>query len=168
MRFSVLFILLNIGVYWITGAQKTRYIIMFVPFIMTIISYLYWQAEKQAAEKLDKYIKYTGLFFCLGFVSLLALPFFVEVGWWKVLPFACTLLVFLIIFFRARQYRLWLFITGFVLIRLIYATIGLPVKGQKEFDYQQLAKGIVLKSNHQPVYYWGQPDTPVLDRKSVV
>lgn len=159
VRFSVLFILLNIGVYWITGAQKTRYIIMFVPFIMTIISYLYWQAEKQAAEKIDKYIKYAGLFFCLGLVGLLALPFFVEVSWWKVLPFACTLLVFLIIFFRAHQYRLWLFITGFVLIRLIYATIGLPVKGQREFDYQQLAKGIVLKSNHQPVYYWGRADT---------
>jgi len=159
VRFSALFFLLNIGVYWITGAQKTRYIIMFIPFIMTIITYVYWQAEKQAAEKIDKYLTYTGLFFCLGLVGLLALPFFVKVSWWNVLLFACLLLVFLIIFFRGHQYRIWLFITGFILLRLIYAVIGLPVKGQREFDYQELAKGIALKSNYQPVYYWGRPDT---------
>ncbi|HKO78841.1 MAG TPA: glycosyltransferase family 39 protein [Chitinophagaceae bacterium] len=159
VRFSVLFILLNIGVYWITGAQKTRYIIMFVPFIMTVISYVYWQAEKHAPEKMDKFIKYAGLLFCLALVGLLALPFFVDVNWWKISLFTGLLLVFLIIFFRVRQYRIWLFITGFILIRLIYAVIGLPVKGEKEFNYRELAKGVALKTNYQPVYYWDKPDT---------
>jgi len=159
VKFSALFILLNIGVYWITGAQKTRYIIMFIPFAMTIISYVYFQAEKQAPEKFNHYLKYAGLFFCIILIGLLALPLFSDVSWWSTLGFATLLLVFLIIFFRIQQYRIWLFITGFILVRLIYAAIGIPVKEQGEFDYEELAKGIVSKSNAQQIYYWGYPDT---------
>ena len=166
VRFSLLFVLLNIGVYWITGAQKTRYIIMFVPFMMTIISYVYWQAEKQAPEKVDKYIKYAGLFFCLVLIGLLILPFFVDVNWWEIPVFASLMLLLLIVYFRVRRYRMWLFITGFILIRLIYAAIGLPAKGQGEFDYEELTKGIAAKSNYQQVYYWDQPDT--LDMNVVI
>ncbi len=159
VRFSVLFFLLNIGVYWITGAQKTRYIIMFIPFIMTIVSYLYWQAEKPAPEKFNKYFGYTGLFFFLVLVSLLALPFFADISWGKVLAFAGLLSVFLIFFYKVRQYRIWLFITGFILVRLTYASIGIPVKAHGEFDYERLAKGIAANSKGQQVYYWGRPDT---------
>ncbi len=97
--------------------------------------------------------------FAWGWLVCWQFPFLSEVGWWKVLLFASLLLVFLVIFFRSSQYRIWLFITGFILLRFIYAVIGLPVKGEREFDYKELAKGIVLKSNYQPVYYWGRPDT---------
>lgn len=159
VRFSILFIFLNIGVYWITGAQKTRYIIMFIPFAMTIISYVYWQTERENPEKLNQYLKYAGFFFGLVLIGLPVLPFFADVSWGKILPFAGLLLVFLIIFFRTRRYRIWLFITGFILVRLTYAAVGIPAKAQGEYNYEELTKNIVTKSNAQQIDYWGYPDT---------
>jgi 4-amino-4-deoxy-L-arabinose transferase-like glycosyltransferase len=158
-RFSILFIVLNIGVYWFTGAQKNRYIIMFIPFVMTIISYMCWRFEQQEPGKLDKYLKYTGFLFCLALIGLLVLPFFVSVEWWKILVFGIVLLTFIVFFFRVGQYRLWLCITGFVLLRFIYAAVGIPIKSKGEFNYETLAKDVAAASHFQPVYYWDRPDT---------
>jgi 4-amino-4-deoxy-L-arabinose transferase-like glycosyltransferase len=108
VRFSFLFIILNIGVYWFTGAQKNRYIIMFIPFVMTMISYMCWRFEQQEPGKLDKYLKYAGYIFCLALIGLLVLPFFADVEWWKILVFGGVLLAFVVFFFRASQYRVWL------------------------------------------------------------
>lgn len=159
VKFSVLFILLNLGVYWITGAQKTRYIIMFIPFATTIISYVYWQKEKQEPEIVDRWIKYAGIFFFLAAGGLILSPFFSEVSWVKVLPFAGLLLSFLFFFYRAQQKRIWLFVTGFVLVRLTYASIGIPIKEKGEYDYEELAQNIVAKTNALSINYWGYPDT---------
>ncbi|MGZ8552005.1 MAG: ArnT family glycosyltransferase [Chitinophagaceae bacterium] len=159
VRFSILFILLNIGVYWVTGAQKTRYIIMFIPFAMTIISYIYWQTAKLYPGKVDQYLKYSGLFFCLVLIGLLILPFLYDVSWLPILAFAGLFVVFLIAFLRFRQYRIWLFLTGFILVRLTYAAIGIPAKARGEYDYEKLTKNIITKSRAQQIGYWGYPDT---------
>jgi len=163
VKFSFLFILLNIGVYWITAAQKTRYIIMFIPFFTTIISYVYWQYEKNNTGRFNQYLKYAGLLFVLLLAGLLALPFFIDVAWWKVLGLAMVLIGFLFLFYRTRQSRIWLFITGIVLIRLIYAATGIPEKAKREYDYEGKIKAMALKNNNQQVYYWAQPNTLNLD-----
>jgi hypothetical protein len=159
VKFSLLFIVLNIGVYWITGAQKTRYIIMFIPFAMTIISYVYGQWVKQGPGKLNQYLKYAGLFFCLVFICVLVIPFFSDTSWMKILPFAALWVVFLFIFFSFPRYRIWLFILGIILTRFSYATIGIPVKEKGETDYEMLATDIVRKANASQVHYWGYPDS---------
>ncbi len=159
VKFSILFILLNIGVYWFTGAQKNRYIIMFIPFVMTIISYVCWQFEQLHPGKLDKYLKYAGFFFVLILIGLLGLPFFSGVNVWTVLLFGSILVAFIVIFFRSNQYRIWLFVAGFILLRLIYGVIGIPEKAKGEFSYETLAKNVATASNFQPVYFWDHPDT---------
>jgi 4-amino-4-deoxy-L-arabinose transferase-like glycosyltransferase len=159
VRFSVLFILLNIGVYWITAAQKTRYIIMFIPFVTSIISFVYWQYEKQHPGKFNQYLKYAGLLFALVVAALLVLPFVTNIDWWRALAFAIVLTGFLFLFYRTSQSRIWLFIAGVVLIRLIYGVIGISEKGKREFDYEGMIKAMAAKNNNQEVYYWAKPDT---------
>jgi 4-amino-4-deoxy-L-arabinose transferase-like glycosyltransferase len=158
VRFSILFILFNIGVYWITGAQKTRYIYMFIPFFMIVTSYVYQQWEKQYPVKINHFLKYAGILFCLSLVALLGLPFFLKVSLWKILFFGSLLFIFIILFFRLHQYRIWLFIIGFIFLRLIYAEIGIPLKRQREFDYKSLVNGMSSKNNNQRVYFWGKQD----------
>jgi hypothetical protein len=73
------------------------------------------------------------------------------------------LVAFLIIYYRFSQYRIWLFIAGFMMTRLIYAAIGIPLKEKGETDYEALATGIARKNNFKPINYWGYPDTLNLD-----
>lgn len=158
-RFAGLFILLNIAVYWITGAQKTRYIIMFIPFAMTIAAYIYWQWEKQNSAGINSYLKFAGLFFFLVTGALLALVFFVAVDWWKVAGFASLMVVFLFFYYRTSRYRIWMFLLGFILTRLVYAAIGIAAKEKGQYDYEGLAFSIAAGNNYQPVDFWGYPDT---------
>jgi hypothetical protein len=55
--------------------------------------------------------------------------------------------------------RVWLCITGFILVRFIYGVVGIPLKSKGEFNYEALAKGVAAASRFQPVYYWDRPDT---------
>jgi 4-amino-4-deoxy-L-arabinose transferase-like glycosyltransferase len=158
VKFSLLFIVFNIGVYWITGAQKTRYVIMFIPFVMNICVYVLGQMKKNHFNQLNTWLKYSGFIFVLVLAGLIALPFFVTVDWWKVLLFVGIMLVFMYQYFKLIDYRVWLFVTGIIFMRLIYATIGLPIKRQKEFDYKLLATTLASKNNFKEVSFWGPPD----------
>jgi hypothetical protein len=164
VRFSVLFILFNIGVYWSTAAQKTRYIFMFIPFAMTWIAWIYDQWEKKYPAKADKYLKYAGTIFVLALAGLLAVPFYSPVAAGKVVACFVPLALLTVFYFRYQSYRLWLFITGLVLIRFCYALIGLPLKKEKEFDYKKMIEAMVERTGYKDqVYFWGKADTLNLD-----
>lgn len=158
-RFAGLFILLNIWVYWITGAQKTRYIIMFIPFVMTIVAYIYWQWEKRDAAAINRYLKFAGLFFIAVAVALPVLGFVVDITWELAVLMTVLMVIFIYCYYRAAQYRIWLFLLGFIFTRLIYAAVGIPAKEKGETDYERLAFDIAAIDNSRPVDYWGHPDT---------
>ena len=163
VRFSALFILFNIMVYWVTGAQKTRYIVMFIPFVMTMAAYIYWQWEKLNPAFVRRCLKIAGSFFCLVIIALLAMPFISAVDLWKVLLPAGVMILFLTIYFRAQHHMIWLFLLGFILTRLIYAAVGIPEKAGGQYSYRDLAHRLVMENNNQPVYFWGHPETLNLD-----
>jgi 4-amino-4-deoxy-L-arabinose transferase-like glycosyltransferase len=155
VKFSLLFIALNIEIYWITGAQKTRYIIMFIPFVMNVVIYVFDQMKKDYSKQLDNWLKYFGFGFVLILAGLIALPFFESVDRWKVFLSGIILLVFIFQYFKCAEYRIWLFLTGIILLRLIYATVDLPLKKQSEFDYKLLTTTLLSKNNFRQVRFWG-------------
>ncbi|HMU48046.1 MAG TPA: glycosyltransferase family 39 protein [Chitinophagaceae bacterium] len=163
IRFSIFFILFNIPVYWLTGAQKTRYIIMFIPFVMSIVVYLIKQVEEQLPALFDKIFRYAGILFVFVLASIIMLPFFAKVEWGYSLLFSGFLLFFLILYYRSRQYRIWLFLTGVIFVRLIYASIGIPLKKQKEFDYHEMAMRLAEKNNFHEIRFWAKSEKLPLD-----
>ncbi len=163
VKFSFLFIVFNIGLYWITGIAKLRYIYMFVPFAMNIFVYLYSQFEEQHRGLINKYLKYTGAIFCLLLGAIVMLAFFFPVNAWLVAGSVIILSVFLFVFFREQDQRIWLFVTGMVLLRLVYAVIGIPVQQKGMFDYRPVMATVTEKANGQPLLFYMPADTLNLD-----
>jgi 4-amino-4-deoxy-L-arabinose transferase-like glycosyltransferase len=163
VKFSFLFIVFNIGVYWITGIAKLRYIYMFVPFFMIIFVHLYRQFEQRHPGLVNKYLKYLGFIFILLLASILVLPFFVKVDLWITLGAAVILAFFLIAYFKRNDNRVWFFVSAIVLIRLIYAAIGIPLQQKGMFDYRPMMESVVQGSGGQQVRFYLPPDTLNLD-----
>jgi len=163
--FSILFIVFNIPVYWLTGAQKTRYIIMFIPFVMNIVVYVLMQAEEILPEWCDKIFKIAGAFFVIVFGLIVLFPFFTGGDWRSSIFFGLLMLLFILLYYKtgSSQYRVWLFVTGIILTRLIYASIGIPYKKQKEFDYHNMAMALAEKNNFQEIRFWAKPEKLPLD-----
>jgi 4-amino-4-deoxy-L-arabinose transferase-like glycosyltransferase len=159
VKFSFLFIVFNIWIYWITGMPKLRYIYRFVPFAMNILVHLYDQFEKMTPGLLHKYLKYAGIIFCLVFVGIMLLPFFFEIDLWLIVGSAIIFLFFLIAFFKQSSQRLWLMIVGVVLTRLVYSAVGIPLQSKGIIDYRPMFATMAQKANGEPVSLFLPVDT---------
>ncbi|MCU7550017.1 glycosyltransferase family 39 protein [Chitinophagaceae bacterium LB-8] len=160
VRFSILFIIFNIGVYWFTGRPKLRYVYMFLPFFYTILAYLYWKYKSHYFSTISKFLKYTGFLFLLILGGVVVLPFFLNVSIFWVVLMAVALLIFSYNYFRQSRFSIWFFIIGVVLTRLVYAALIVPVEHERSsMRYDLFIKEIGMANNHQPVTYWSPADS---------
>ena len=163
VKFSFLFIVLNIGVYWFTGVPELRYIYMFTPFVMNIVVHLYDQFQKQNPGVIEKYLKYAAIIFFILLGGVIALPFFYKEVIWQVVLIAGILALFLFLFLKYKSYRLWLLITGIILMRLTYAVVGIPVQMKGLIDYRNSMITFAEKNNNQSLNFWMPVDTINMD-----
>lgn len=65
--FGCIFIAANLPVYWITGTLANRYIYMFMPFVLTALAWLFYEAKKTSSGFLQKIglNTFLGLALCL-------------------------------------------------------------------------------------------------------
>ncbi|HEX7848082.1 MAG TPA: glycosyltransferase family 39 protein [Chitinophagaceae bacterium] len=163
VKFSFLFIVFNIAVYWFTGIAKLRYIYMFIPFAMNIFVYLYEQFDQQNPGLINKYLKYVGVLFIIIFGAVLALPFFYDINTWLIIGLSVSLMIFLLAYFKPADNRIWLFIAGLILTRLVYAIIGIPIQSKGMADYRPMMTAMVKKANGEPVQFYLPADSLKLD-----
>ena len=160
VRFSFLFIVFNIGVYWVSGASKLRYVYMFMPFFIIILTQLYKQMVEAKPVLVDRFLRWAGLVFCLILGSILALPFFYKLNGSILFVFALLFLLFLFSYYKTPyRTRIWFFIGGLILCRFVYATIGIPLQKKGMFDYGEQVKTLAIKTNKPPINLWLAPDT---------
>ena len=67
VKFSILFILFNIWVYWFASSSKLRYVYAFVPFGMNIIVATYEHFATMYPRMVDKLLRYGAVLFILLF-----------------------------------------------------------------------------------------------------
>ena len=165
VKFSLLFILFNIWVYWFASSTKLRYVYAFVPFAMNIIAAAYEHFVARNPRMVDKFLRYGAILFILVLAGLLVMPFFYSQYTTLSLISAAMIGVFLFVFFQPQliDYRVWLFITGLVLVRFIYALIGIPIQKNKMFDYEKQAAIVFNSTNGEPLSYYLPPDSLHLD-----
>ena len=157
VKFSFLFIVYNIWVYWLTGQPKARYVYMFVPFGVTILSFAYWQVSKANNFLLDKSLKYLGTIFLLILLAVLMLPFFAAVPSFLVFLLSIFLFIFLFFYFRISVNRIWLFIAGVILCRLVYSSLFIPIQHEKNATYGRNIKKAAEKLHLEPITFWAPP-----------
>ena len=136
---------------------------MFVPFAMNIFVHLYGQFEQQNAGLIDKYLRYATGFFYILLAAVIALPFIMEVNTWMIIGSAIILSVFLITYTSQSSHRLWFFIVGIILARLLYSGIGIPLQHKGMFDYRPMMASVVRNADGQPVKFYLPADTLKLD-----
>jgi len=163
VKFSLLFIVLNIGVYWITGVAKLRYIYMFVPFAMNVIVVIYEQFEKANPGILNKYLRYTAFIFLFVLGVVLVLPFFFKLNLWLIGSSATMLFFFLLTFFKKNEIRIWLLVSGLVITRLVYSAIGIPLQNKNLYDFRPVMASIAEKAGYQSIGFYLPADTLKLD-----
>ncbi len=157
VRFSFLFIVYNIWVYWLTGQPKARYVYMFVPFACTILAFIYSEVSKRNSERLEKALKYFGIVFVLVLLAIIALPFFEPVPSLLIFLLSAGLIVFIYFYFRTPINKIWLFVSAVVLIRLIYSSIFIPVQYEKIANYSRNTKLVAEKLHSEPLIFWAPP-----------
>ena len=165
VKFSILFILFNIWVYWFASSTKLRYVYVFVPFAMNVIIAAFEDLSTRYPKLVDKFLRYGALLFILVFVGLLVLPFYYAQYTALSLIGAAMLGIFLFIYFQRRfaQWRVWLFITGLVLVRFTYALVGIPIQKESMFDYEKQAAVVFNSTKGEQLTYYLPPDSLRLD-----
>jgi hypothetical protein len=77
LSFSVLFILVNIPLYWFSGDFKARYLYMFLPFLCTLLAYFFLQHRNELpiiSKIVNRIFDSLVIILPLGFISFLFIP----------------------------------------------------------------------------------------------
>lgn len=152
--FSILFIAFNIWVYWLTGQPKIRYVYMFVPFACTIFTQVFHRFTEKHPDWLNRLLKYLSPLFVIVFMVIIAFPFFVKTNISWVIFLAIVTGCFNIAYYRKTQQRIWFFLAGYMLLRLVYAALFIPLQRQSIESYNDRVMKMVAATGKAPVQYW--------------
>ena len=164
LLFSVIFILCNIPLYWITADFKSRYIYMFFPFIATLLSYFFFEATDQQGQWRTNVERGLGVVIGLSIVAYTALPFLPQLIGVKgllVKSIAMILLVGLVFYYYQKQpIQRWYSLVVFVLVmRLGFNLFYLPAAAVQSDSmvYRNHVKEVLQITEKNPVHWAGEP-----------
>lgn len=160
VRFSFLFILINILPYWFTGHPKMRYVYMFLPFAMIIIANIVVLLGEQYRQMVDKILRWLIILFAGLLIGLIVLPFYKTVPVVSVVVGAVLLAVFIFLYWKAARPNLLLyFCAGIVLLRLVFSITFLPLrKDQMSLRYDKQMQAMATANNNGPVTFYTKPN----------
>jgi 4-amino-4-deoxy-L-arabinose transferase-like glycosyltransferase len=153
VHFSLLFILLNLWVYWFTGQPKIRYVYMFLPFACTVLAFIYYRFVEQDSAAFERLLKPFGFVFPVVLFALGALVFLEKKTLVPAVLFALAFLGLAHTYFWGNLNRLGVLIAGIILIRLTYAALFIPFQYKGVENFQAHVQKIIEKTRGAPIYY---------------
>ncbi len=157
VKFSILFIIFNIGVYWFTGQPKIRYVYMFLPFACTFLAYIYQRYAEERPQAFNKILRLFGFIFLAVGIGICVVPFFEKLPLLPVVVFALVFLLLSYRYFFDAKPRIWLMIVGIVLMRLLYAVLFIPLQHKALNNYQLIVNNMVGKTGGAPIVFKASP-----------
>ncbi|HEV7332971.1 MAG TPA: glycosyltransferase family 39 protein [Flavisolibacter sp.] len=155
VRFSILFILFNLWVYWFTGQPKIRYVYMFLPFACTVLAYIYYRFTEVNPGAFHRILRPFGFIFLAVALAVFILPFIEETSFILVMFFGGTLGILTYRYFFGSEKRMWLLIGGIILLRLMYAALFIPLQYKGLNNYQPIVQTMVKQTHGTPMYFKG-------------
>ena len=158
-RFSILFIVFNIWVYWFTGRPIMRYVYMFLPFAFSIIACIYWKFSLQFPGRIEKWLRQLMWLFVLVLIAVILFPCFKPVSLTGTIIIAVALISFTYFFFQKNTIKLWQVGMGFIILRLAYAWLVIPVQNELiNPHYKKEIAAMVQVAQNNQVVYWTPPE----------
>ncbi len=162
LRFCMLFVLANIGVYWLSPGTRERYLYMFIPFLLPVITWFFlkYRQENGLAQKLI-----TWIFGVLLVVTLLIFPLLPFIPYTSKLPYigliavGGTLLALPVVYgyFKQVHLRIYYIVLATVLLRLGFDAIMIPARyiNENEAHYEKAALRMIQLAGGKPIYFTG-------------
>ncbi len=159
LRFSILFIVCNIWVYWFFGVVKLRYSYMFYPFMTLFFSVIFDHYSRFI--NLNKILKYVGFAFIILILATLVLPVIFKVEIFTFIIVISFLAFFIYKYFNTHSNLIWLFAFGIIIVRFAYAAIYMPVMddNRKSTKYRIPLKQAAAFMGNDTMRFYSKPDT---------
>lgn len=171
--FSIIFILSNIIIYWISPGIRNRYIYMFIPFLSIILAFIFNNLSKNNSTDLllNKKIPLIGI--VLSIIAMLVFPLFTKVSEhaehkWIIIPIFVSILIFLFFtLFKTKNYSILYFVLAIVIGRLWFNFAVLPYLESRSngIFYKSHIQNINKITNSEKVFWTGRPITYQPDLK---
>jgi hypothetical protein len=93
---------------------------------------------------------------------VIGFPFFEKTSMAWVIALALGFSVLLWMYYKDAERRIWWFLTGYMLLRLVYAALFIPLQRKGIESYNEHITQVVKKTGKNDVFYWADPyDFPV-------
>ena len=161
MKFCAIIFLANILIYWISPGTRSRYIYMLYPFLIVIFTFIFLE-NKAHYPRLVKFLEGLGIFIfgvlAIAGVGVLFVP---EIsakmeGWGYSIILTLTALLLLFLFIKNRKHVLLWIILAFIVARIGFDIIVLPVRAA-EGEHVQFKKDAEIITNiakGDQLYLW--------------
>ncbi len=163
LRFSLLFLLANLPLYWISGDHKSRYLYMFLPFLATLLAYFYEKGRHLRPQWAVYFRLFLFSIMTIGTIAFLLPPFLpwtsdLPAVWWKTFLVSALGISLWIAARRQSVQRLWYFLLFLLVCRLAMNFNYLPLieKGSSHLSYRQHVNNILEITGDAPVHWAGQ------------
>ena len=159
LTFSILFIVANLWLYWISSGTKNRYLYMFMPFFMVLLAH---QFELKKVYEKDWFRKLVGGILVLVTLAMAALPFIPAlegisngIVWAAIAVALGGGLLFL--YFQKRVTPVLLFVGAMILTRLAFNVFYLPTlqADPNTLIYRSHVEEILAITGDEAVYFTG-------------
>lgn len=163
--FSIIFILSNVLVYWLSPGVRVRYLYMFMPFLTILLAFVFSNLSESVQSNLilNKKVPFIGI--SLSIIAILIFPFFTRVS--QHVEQIClieSLFVFVLLFllfvlFRTKNYSILYFVLTIVIGRLWFNFAVLPYFESKSNGdlYKSHVQNINKITNNNKVLWTGRP-----------
>jgi 4-amino-4-deoxy-L-arabinose transferase-like glycosyltransferase len=162
VRFSILFVLTNIIIYWLTPAVRIRYLYMFLPFLWLILAYYISPFIKELNTRVVKPIVIAMT--SIVIIIILVAPFLSitkDLVTVKVLTPFLVLLIVLGIYFYRKYPQEWVLVLALLLLVLRFEMqlTYWPISHMKDFRHKEIIEKAVEISKENKIYYLGEDKT---------
>ena len=160
IRFCLILIAANIWVYWISPGTASRYLYMFFPLIISVITYPFFEVEIES--RLKAILKYIFLGVIVIFlITSMVLPFIPRLENISHLPVISVVGVIcfggtLYWFVKWPKWQLMSLIAAFIFMRILFDLIILPIRATEELGAQEkeIAQEIQAITQEDPIYIY--------------
>ena len=164
--FSLLFVLTNIVIYWISPGVRNRYLYMFLPFITLIIAWLYSNMkDHKKLYGLHYIFPIAGLM--LSIIAIMIFPFVENVSkhmdnkWIYSVSFIIILGILAYFAIQKRQFAIYFFLLAIVAGRIWFNASIIPFLEHRStaIEYENHVMQMNHITNKKQIFWTGEPLT---------
>ncbi len=159
ISFCVIMFTANIWIYWISPGTASRYLYMFFPLAILICLFPLFQTPNLKIVSVIRYIfLFAIVMFCIASFSLPFIPRLEKIDHLVLIAIINGLffVLLLILYFRKKQWQLMTMIVAFILMRVLFDLIILPIRATEELGFQEkeIAKDIYSITKDQSIHLY--------------